>query len=181
MDLVQKVASIFKEKFKSQPVLFIAPGRINLIGEHTDYNDGFVMPSAIDEGVNFPVTDLNPGQTWVNYLMGVIDGFQRKGYSPMGMDCVFGSNIPAGAGLSSSAALCSGFGFAINKIFKFGLSRLELAKIGQGSEKHFLGVNVGIMDQYASLFSHHASVLLLDCRSLEHEVVPVTFNNVCLW
>jgi galactokinase len=200
MELIQRVASVFKEKFKSQPVLYIAPGRINLIGEHTDYNDGFVMPSAIDkymvfalapsgsdrcniyaadydEGVTFQVKDLNPGQTWVNYLMGVIDGFQRRGLLPKGVDCVFGSNIPAGAGLSSSAALCSGFGFALNKTCRLGLSRLDLAKIGQSAEQNFLGVNVGIMDEYASLFSHHASVLLLDCRSLVHEVVPVNFSE----
>jgi galactokinase len=200
MELVEKVVATFKQKFKSQPILFISPGRINLIGEHVDYNGGFVMPSAIDkymifalaasgsercnvyaadyeEGVNFSVNDLNPGQTWVNYLMGVIDGLQRSGHAPQGVDCVFGSNIPAGAGLSSSAALCSGFGFALNKIYRLGQSRLDLAKIGQTAEHNFLGVNVGIMDEYASLFSHHASVLMLDCRSLTHDIIPVTFNE----
>src|SRR5882672_8020506 len=132
MKLVEQVVSVFKGKFRKSPAVFIAPGRINLIGEHTDYNDGFVMPGAIDkclvfavspsgnnrcniyssdfgEGVTFSIDDLNPGQVWVNYLMGVLDALQRKGLPVKGVDCVFGGDIPAGAGLSSSAALCCGF------------------------------------------------------------------------
>ncbi len=201
MDLVKHVISVFKQKFKKPPRAFMAPGRINLIGEHTDYNEGFVMPAAIDkhmvfaiapsgndrcniyaadfdEGVTFSIQDLNPGQTWVNYLMGMVDSFQRRGLPVRGVDCVFGGNIPAGAGLSSSAALCCGFGFALNEIFGLGLNRLDLVKTAQSSEHRFVGAMVGIMDQYASLFGRENSVLLLDCRSMTHHYLPFHFPEV---
>ncbi len=195
------ISQLFQDRFKRIPFLFQAPGRINLIGEHTDYNEGFVMPAAVDkymifaiapndndrcniyandyqEGVTFSLQDLNPGETWVNYLMGVLEGFTRKGLPLKGVDCIFESNIPSGAGLSSSAALCCGFAFAINEIFKCGLSRLELAKIAQFSEHEFAGVKCGLMDQYASLFGKEDSVLLLDCRSLTHQYLPFKFDDV---
>ncbi len=178
----------------------MAPGRINLIGEHTDYNEGFAMPAAIDkhiafavapsgndrcnifskdleEGVTFSIYDLNPGEVWINYLMGVIDAFQRRGLPVRGVDCVFAGDIPVGGGMSSSAALCSGFGFALNEIFQFGISRLEIAKIAQSSEHHFVGAMVGMMDQYASLFSRKESVLLLDCKTLTHQTIPFHFPD----
>jgi galactokinase len=195
-DVGKSVATIFKQKFSGKPVVIKAPGRINLIGEHTDYNDGFVLPAAIDrsiyfaiapsgndkcnvfsldmeEGVSFSIRDLNPGETWVNYLMGVLDSFERMGLPVRGVDCVFGGDIPTGAGLSSSAALCSGFAFGLNQIFDCKLDRLQLAKIAQRSEHEFAGLQCGIMDQYASLFGKKDSALLLDCRALKHEVIPV--------
>ncbi len=203
MDLARQVVSVFKEKFKKPPAVFIAPGRINLIGEHTDYNEGLVIPAAIDkhmvfaiapsgndrcniyaadfaEGVTFSIHDLNPGQTWVNYLMGMVDGFQRSGLPVRGVDCVFGGNIPSGAGLSSSAALCCGFGFALNEIFGLGLSRLDLVKTAQGSEHRFVGAMVGIMDQYASLFGEENSVMLLDCRSMTHQYLSFQFPEIAI-
>ncbi|HEY5824978.1 MAG TPA: galactokinase [Cyclobacteriaceae bacterium] len=203
MNSVDSVVKLFKEKFHRTPFVFIAPARINLIGEHTDYNDGFVMPAAIDthmvfavapsgsdrsniyamdfdEGVTFSIHDLNPGETWINYLMGVMDGFQRKGKVIHGVDCVFGGNIPAGAGLSSSAALCSGFGFALNQIFSGGLTKLELAKIAQYAEHEFAGLMCGIMDMYASLFGEKDKALLLDCRSLKHQSVPFKSKDYSL-
>ena len=195
------LSKIFEDRFKRIPSLFLAPGRINLIGEHTDYNGGFVIPAAVDkymvfaiapnenercniyshdfqEGVTFYLQDLNPGETWVNYLMGVLDGFSRKGLAVRGVDCMFGGSIPAGAGLSSSAALCCGFAFALNEIFKCGLSRLELAKIAQYSEHEFVGVNCGLMDQYASLFGKNDSAILLDCKNFTHEYLPFQFEGV---
>lgn len=195
MNILQSTSAAFKSKFKKEPLLVQAPGRINLIGEHTDYNDGFVMPGAIDrqfvfaiaagrkdrcniyaldfdEGVTFSLHDLNPGETWVNYLMGVLDGFADKNLPVLGVDVIFSGNIPVGAGASSSAALCCGFGFALNEIFQFGLGRLELAKMAQRSEHEFAGAKVGIMDQYASLFGKKDSVFLLDCRSLSHQYLP---------
>jgi galactokinase len=198
MDLVKKVEADFRSKFGAKPLLVLAPGRINLIGEHTDYNDGFVMPAAIDrhlvfgvalsgtdkcniyaqefsEGITFSVRDLNPGEVWVNYLMGVMDAFHRQGLPIRGVDCVLAGNIPAGAGLSSSAALCCGFGFALNELFHLGLSRLEVAKVAQHAEHHFAGARVGLMDQYASLFGKEDSVLLLDCRALTHHYFPFVF------
>ena len=203
MNSVGSVVQLFKEKFHHDPLVIIAPGRINLIGEHTDYNNGFVMPAAIDthmvfaiaasgsdrnnvyamdfdEGVTFSIYDLNPGEAWVNYLMGVMDGFQRRGKEIHGVDCVFGGNIPAGAGLSSSAALCSGFGFALNQLFNSRLTRLELAKIAQYAEQEFAGLMCGIMDMYASLFGQKDKALLLDCRALKHEILPFQSKDYSL-
>lgn len=202
-DVARSIFTIFQQKFSKDPLLIRAPGRINLIGEHTDYNNGFVFPAAIDraiyfamtlsgtekcniysadmgEGVSFSIHDLNPGETWVNYLMGVLDGFQRRGLPVNGVDCVFGGDIPAGAGLSSSAALCNGFGFGLNQLFDCKLDRLQLAKISQYAEHEFVGLMCGIMDQYASLFGVKDSALLLDCRALKHEVIPVHLKDHCL-
>ena len=203
MNAIASISHTFQEKFHRKPLLFIAPGRINLIGEHTDYNEGFVMPASIDkhmvfaiapngndrcniyaqdyeEGVTFSIHDLNPGETWVNYLMGVIDGFERKGLKIDGVDCVFGGNIPAGAGLSSSAALCSGFGFALNEIFNHRVNRLVLARIAQYAEHEFAGLKCGIMDMYASLYGQKDTALLLDCKNNTHELLPVSLQNYSL-
>ena len=200
MSLAAVITEDFINRFHKKPSLFMAPGRINLIGEHTDYNEGFAMPAAIDrhfifamapsgndrcnvfskdlqEGVTFSLYDLNHGEAWINYLMGVIDAFQRRGLAVRGIDCVFGGDIPAGGGMSSSAALCCGFGFAINEIFKLGISRLEVAKIAQSAEHHFVGAMVGVMDQYASLFSKKDSVLLLDCKTVSHQHLPFNFPD----
>ncbi|MDZ7646266.1 MAG: galactokinase [Cytophagales bacterium] len=201
MSLVDTVRAQFIERYNKAPLLVIAPGRINLSGEHTDYNEGFVMPAAVDREIVFAVAsnstdqfnccsidfdttfsfranELKPGDQWYNYLMGVVTGFQQRGLQLNGVDCVFGGNIPTGAGMSSSAALCSGFGFALNEIFSNTLSRLDLARIGQQAEHEFAGVRCGIMDQYASLFGQKDSALLLDCRSFTHEYVPVNFPGV---
>lgn len=200
MNLISSVTSSFISRFKTQPNIVIAPGRINLIGEHVDYNEGFVLPAAIDkhmvfaitssgnercniysqdldEGVSFSINELNPGEAWINYLMGVLDGFERKGLPIHGVDCVFGGNIPNGAGLSSSAALCCGFGFALNELYKCNQSRLELAKIGQYAEHEFAGLMCGIMDQYACLFGQKDAALLLDCRSLTHETISIDLKD----
>jgi len=200
MSVQTKVDSFFQKEFNKKPSLFIAPGRINMIGEHTDYNDGFVMPTAIDkhfvfaiannesetftihaldlnEKVSFSKSELNPGHSWQNYLMGVVDGLIRRGKIPGGVNCAFSSNIPGGAGLSSSAALCCGFGFALNELFNLGFDRLELAKIAQETEHNFIGAKVGIMDMYASLFSKENSVMLLDCRNYKHEYLPIRFED----
>jgi galactokinase len=202
-DKANSISKIFTEKFFKKPLIVKSPGRINLIGEHTDYNNGFVLPAAIDkaiyfaiapsgtnrcnvysadmhEGVSFSIQDLHPGETWLNYLMGVMDAFARRGLPIQGVDCVFGGDIPAGAGLSSSAALCNGLGFALNQIFECKLTRLELAKISQYAEHEFVGLMCGIMDQYASLFGQKDSALLLDCRALKHEVIPVKLDDYAL-
>ncbi len=201
MNMDQSIYSLFKSKFGKDPLLVIAPGRINLIGEHTDYNEGFVMPAAVDKhifflmapnqtdqfnllsvnynaSVSFTLSELRAGGAWQHYLMGVIDGIQKRGHHVGGVDCIFGGDIPGGAGMSSSAALCSGFGFALNEIFDFKLSRLDLARIGQYAEHNFVGLMCGIMDQYASLFGKKDSAFLLDCRSLEHEYLPFHFPDI---
>ncbi len=201
MTLLQSVSSIFKSKFEREPLLVIAPGRINLIGEHTDYNNGFVMPAAVNKqlvfavapnhtgnfnffsvdfnvSISFAISELQAGGQWQNYLMGVIDAIKKRGLDIGGVDCVFGGDIPSGGGMSSSAALCCGFGFALDKIFDLYLTRLELAKIGQYAEHNFAGVMCGIMDQYASLFGRKDAALLLDCRSLQHEHLPFDFPDI---
>lgn len=194
------IATIFIERYERQPVVIIAPGRINLIGEHVDYNEGLVLPAAIDKHITFAIAanqtntfnvtaldynesasfslhDLQPGNRWVNYLMGMVHGLRQVGFEVGGVDCVFGSTIPTGAGLSSSAALCCGFGFGLSEALNLQLSKLGIAKIAQYAEHQFAGVMCGIMDQYASLFGEEGCALLLDCQSLSHETVPVQLGD----
>lgn len=203
MKTLSQLREIFSELFPGSPSVFIAPGRINLIGEHTDYNEGFVMPAAIDkhitfllapnrtdtfnffaadynESASFRLVDVKPGDGWVHYLMGVVHGFRQIGIPISGVDCVFSSTIPIGAGLSSSAALCCGFGFALSESYDLQLSRLALVKIAQYSEHQFAGVMCGIMDQYASLNGVKNSALLLDCKTVSHEILPADFGDHAL-
>jgi galactokinase len=198
--MTDAVLQTFQQRFNKQPLLIRAPGRINLMGEHTDYNKGFVMPAAIDKAVTlavsvsgtdtceiaaldvnehrqFSVHDLHPSNDWATYIKGVVSGFTRLGFNPSGIQAVFSSSIPIGAGLSSSAALCSGFAFVINDLFSFGLDRLSLARIAQQSEHNFAGVKCGIMDQYASLFGKRDSVLLLDCQTATHTYFPLSLTD----
>lgn len=194
-DLSSRVIPEFQQRFGGVPVIVQAPGRINLIGEHVDYNLGLVMPGAINrhflfairpsgnetsriysldfnEYAEFSSGQLLPGNHWINYFMGVVDGFRDRGILVGGVDCVFGGTIPAGAGLSSSAALCCGFAYALQELANANLSKLDLARIAQRAEHLFAGVMCGLMDQYASLFGEANSLLLLDCRSNEHQVLP---------
>ncbi len=173
-----------------------SPGRINLIGEHTDYNNGFVLPSAIDRAIylavaptqGFEVTitsldfkddfhfdsqkPLRSNKGWANYLIGIVDELLRAGYPIDGFDCVYAGDIPIGSGMSSSAAVESGLAFALDRIFELGIERSALAKFAQLSENRFVGVRCGIMDQFANLLSKGESALLLDCRTLEYEYIP---------
>lgn len=193
----KKVIDAFKKNFPGAKFsYFTSPGRINLIGEHTDYNGGFVLPAAVDKGISLAIApngttkvnafsmdynekltfDINdpkkPAQQWACYIYGVVQEMKERGAAPGGFDCAFGGDVPLGAGMSSSAALESVFGFAINTLFKLGFKREELAKIGQMTEHHFVGVNCGIMDQFASLMGKEGKVIRLDCRSLSYKRVP---------
>ncbi|WBA42218.1 galactokinase [Hymenobacter canadensis] len=196
--LAQRVLASFQHRYGANPLLVRAPGRVNLIGEHTDYNEGFVLPAAIDKEIVFAVAlngldsarlfsldkaeaheqplcaaPLQPGATlWANYLQGVVAQLQQRGVVVPGFDCVFGGNVPMGAGLSSSAAVECGLAFALNELLHLGLSRLELAHIAQKAEHEFAGVQCGIMDQFASLCGQAGQVVRLDCRSLEHQYFP---------
>ena len=196
--LAQKAAASFQRRYGYVPLLVRAPGRVNLIGEHTDYNGGFVLPAAIDREIVFAVglnglntvrlyslnkdeayaLDLGdgpvrPGQTlWANYLKGVVAQFQRRGVAVPGFDCLFGGNIPMGAGISSSAALECGLAFALDQLLHTNLSRLELARMSQRAEHEFAGVQCGIMDQFASLFGQADQVVRLDCRSMDYDYFP---------
>ena len=193
----KKVIDAFKKNFPGVKFsYFTSPGRINLIGEHTDYNGGFVLPAAVDKGISLAIApngttkvnafsmdygekltfDINdpkkPAQQWACYIYGVVQEMKERGAAPGGFDCAFGGDVPLGAGMSSSAALESVFGYAINTLFKLGFKREELAKIGQMTEHHYVGVNCGIMDQFASLMGKEGKVIRLDCRSLSYKRVP---------
>lgn len=199
--LLDKISNLFKEKYSTSGAVFAAPGRVNLIGEHTDYNLGFVLPGAIDKAIfleirlngtdsfNVASVDFNEETTfkadgqkssnsWANYIIGVIMEIKEiSGKVSQGFDCVFGGNVPLGGGMSSSAALESAFAFAINELNGFGLSKMELAKVGQMAEHHYAGVRCGIMDQFASLHGEEGKLMKLDCRSLEYELVPFKLQD----
>ena len=198
--IATKVSDAFKEKFTSTPNLYFSPGRINFIGEHIDYNDGFVMPAAIDKGVcyaialnntddiNFIALDFNEKVTvnikdvkkmggWKNYVLSVVNEFLIKGLEVKGFDCVFGGNIANGAGISSSAAVEGGLAFAINELFNFGFNRKDLALLCQRAEHNFPGVQCGIMDQYANMHGKKDNVILLDTRSVEHQYFPLKLDG----
>jgi galactokinase len=198
--VASKVSDTFKENFSSTPHLYYSPGRINFIGEHIDYNDGFVMPSAIDKGIyyaialnntdelNFYSLDFNEKllvkisevkkmSGWKNYVLSVVNEFLVKGLQLKGFDCVFGGDIANGAGISSSAAVEGGLAFGINELFNFGFSRKELALLCQRAEHNFPGVMCGIMDQYANMHGKKDHVILLDTRSVEHEYFPLKLDG----
>src|SRR5665647_3290479 len=195
-----EVKAAFKEKFEEEPHLYYSPGRINLIGEHVDYNDGFVMPGAIDKGIFFaialnnseeincysidfdesislPLSDVKKMEGWKNYVLGVVNEFQKLNLPVKGFNCAFGGNIPIGGGMSSSAALEGGISFGLNELCKFGKDRKELALLGQRAEHNYPGVMCGIMDQYANLFSKKNKVILLDCRNITHEYIPLNIQG----
>ncbi|MCQ2181694.1 MAG: galactokinase [Bacteroidales bacterium] len=186
----------FKDLFGEGGVQYASAGRVNLIGEHTDYNGGYVFPGAIDCGIiaeikvngtdrvrafsldyNEEVTfGLNeedkPSQAWACYIFGVCRETMKRGGKVAGFDTVFAGDVPLGAGLSSSAALESTFAFAIEDINKNGIDRFELAKIGQMTEHHYCGVNCGIMDQFASCFGKQGSLIRLNCKTMEYKYFP---------
>lgn len=192
-----KIRKIFKERFGEPGTLYASAGRINLIGEHTDYNGGFVFPGAIDkvimaeirpnglgkcrvfsididEYVEFGLDEADaPSQGWARYVFGICREIIKRGGKVEGFDAVFAGNVPLGAGLSSSAALESCFAFALNDLFNGNsIDKFELARIGQSTEHNYCGVNCGIMDQFASVFGRKGNLIRLDCRSMEYEYFP---------
>lgn len=197
---VQQAKESFEQKFGTTPKLFFSPGRINLIGEHVDYNNGFVMPAAIDKGVIFAIAPNNttrlrvhsidmkedlemeldqvaPKEGWANYILGVVDQFQKRGAAIKGFDVAFGGNLPAGAGLSSSAAVECGLATGLNTLFNIGLSRVEIALLSQKAEHTFPGVKCGIMDQFANMMGEKDHVLLLDCDTMEYKALPLQLQG----
>jgi galactokinase len=190
----------FREIFYETPQLFFSPGRINLIGEHIDYNHGFVMPAAVDKGIWYAIAPNNTNDIsvysadmnehlklslqnihkitgWENYILGVIDQLQRRGYAFSGFNAVFGGSLPVGAGMSSSAAVECGLAFALNTIFNLQINRVDIALICQKAEHTFPGVQCGIMDQFANMMGLKGHVLLLDCDSLEYETLPFNMRD----
>jgi len=194
--LAAAVAERFHRHFPGKPLLVASPGRVNLIGEHTDYNEGFVLPGATDKVVVFAVGPRGDGLChfvsrdfdqefrfeigqfhrsplrWPDYLQGVLDQLIKAGHRLRGLNCVFGGDIPIGAGMSSSAAIEGGLAFALNALFGLGLDGLSLVRIAQKAENEFVGVRCGIMDQFINIFGRARTVLKIDCRSLTYEAVP---------
>ncbi|WP_337042440.1 galactokinase [Emticicia sp. 17c] len=197
----ESIKQKFSEIFNHTPDLIVrAPGRINLIGEHTDYNDGFVLPAAIDKAIYFAISkrddercqlvsyDLNDSyevsldtlvkseKGWANFLIGVVAELKAANYIiPNGFNVVFGGDVPLGAGLSSSAAVESGIGFALKQLYNLPLSSIDLALVAQKAEHNFAGVKCGIMDMFASIHGKEKSVIKLDCRDLTFQYFP--FNT----
>jgi galactokinase len=193
----KNIKSAFAEKYGSNEALvYMSPGRINLIGEHTDYNGGFVFPGAIDKGIMAAIKlngankvrayaiDLNeqaefglqeedlPAQSWARYIFGICREMTKRGVKVGGFDTAFAGNVPLGAGMSSSAALESTYAFALNELFDGHLDKFELARAGQATEHNYCGVKCGIMDQFASIFGKAGNLMRLDCRSLEYRYFP---------
>ena len=190
------VVKNFSEIFPESPKLYFSPGRINLIGEHIDYNDGFVMPAAVDKGIYYAIAenhtdtihfyaldfdeqyivsihDIKNNNSWRNYVLSIVNEISLLGSSIRGFNCVFGGDIPRGSGMSSSAAVEGGLAFALNEMFAIGLNRVELALLCQRAEHNFPNVQCGIMDQFANMLGKKDHVMLLDCKSLQHEYFPL--------
>lgn len=196
MEIKARIQEKFKTLFGEEGKLFASAGRINLIGEHTDYNGGYVFPGAInagivaeiklngsdkvhafsldyDEYVEFGLNEEDlPQQAWARYIFGVCRETLKRGGKVEGFDTVFAGDVPLGAGLSSSAALESTFAFAINYLFQNGIDKFDLAKIGQSTEHNYCGVKCGIMDQFASVFGKKGSLIRLNCKTLEYKYFP---------
>ena len=193
----ERVKTAFADHFDGKCAVYAAPGRINLIGEHTDYNGGFVFPGAVDCGIVAAIRangtdrvrayaiDMNessefgleekdcPKEGWAKYIFGVCREMSKLGVAVHGFDCAFAGDVPLGAGMSSSAALESTFAFALNDMFADNrIDKFTLAKVGQMTEHHYVGVNCGIMDQFASVFGKKGNLMRLDCRSMEFEYFP---------
>ena len=204
--LIQNTTEHFEKLFHKQAeYVFLSPGRINIIGEHVDYNDGFVLPAAINKYVCIAISsnknskckivakDLNEifefdlkdtlvpnAEMWINYILGVLQQLKEQMQFESGFNAVFSSSVPIGSGLSSSAAVECGFAYAFNKMFALGLTKQEIAIIGQKSEHTFVGVNCGIMDQFASVFGKKNKVIKLDCNTLAYEYHKADFKKYSL-
>jgi galactokinase len=197
-----KLASDFSRNFSGRPLIVRSPGRVNIIGEHTDYNNGFVLPAAIDRSIMVAVvpredetirlysgefekhhettlSSMKPSpEVWPNYILGVADQLKKRGYSLRGFDLAIDGDVPIGSGLSSSAAVECATALALNQIFQLRIPRMELAFIAQKAEHEFAGVMCGIMDQFASLFGKKDHVIRLDCQSMAYEYVPLRLNEL---
>lgn len=203
--LIKKTTDFFRKTFNSDAdKVVLSPGRINIIGEHIDYNDGYVLPAAIDKIICFAFEKNNTNTAniqaidliesvgidvtkeavlsdvvWTNYLRGVLFQLRLKGYEIGGFNCAFSSNIPTGSGLSSSAALECGFLFGINEMFNLGIKSIDIALMGQSAE-HWVGINCGIMDQFSSVMGLENKVIKIDCRTLDYTYHEANFVDYSL-
>ncbi|PQB08084.1 galactokinase [Polaribacter filamentus] len=200
--LIKEVKIQFIKIFKTDPILVFSPGRINIIGEHTDYNGGFVFPAAVDKGIaaaiqksdagfcaaialdlestiEFELDKLKPSKegSWENYVFGVVAEIQNRNKVVGDFNIIFKGNIPGGAGMSSSAAIENSVVFGLNELFDLGLTKIEMILISQKAEHNYVGVKCGIMDQYASMFGIKNNALLLDCRTIESKPYEIDFKD----
>lgn len=198
----RKIPVSLETFIQNDTIVACSPGRINLIGEHTDYNNGFVLPAAIDKAAYIALTpradeeihlhsiDLNDhfvtdihsvarqtSKSWPNYILGVVEQFRKKGFALKGFDAALTADVPIGAGLSSSAAVECATAFALNTFLQGGFDKQILVKMAQKAEHEFAGVQCGIMDQFASVFGKHNHVIRLDCRSLEYVYEPLQMDG----
>jgi galactokinase len=201
--IAEKAAQKFQELFGNEPIVVRSPGRINIIGEHTDYNEGFVLPAAIDkaayiaislrdddeihlmamdlnETFSISINDLKPvgDISWPNYILGAVAQFKKKGITIKGFNALLTSDVPIGAGLSSSAAVECATAFALNELLQTDFERLEMVRMAQKAEHEYAGVMCGIMDQFASMMGKKDHVIKLDCRSLNYEYVPFKLEGI---
>lgn len=200
--IVKKVEKSFLSHFKTKPLVVFSPGRINLIGEHTDYNEGFVFPAAINKGIALAIQKSNSQKSsvyalnkeeihefsldaiqplenggWRNYILGVVAEIQKTGIELKNFNIIFAGDIPSGAGMSSSAALENSVVFGLNELFNLGISKQQMILISQKAEHNYAGVKCGIMDQYASMFGKKKSGLLLDCRAVASVTYKIDFKD----
>jgi len=198
-----EITQKFKDLYGTEPLIVRSPGRINIIGEHTDYNNGFVLPAAIDkaaylaialrdddeihlkaedlnETFSISIKDMKPvgDISWPNYILGSVAQFIKKGVALKGFNALLTSDVPIGAGLSSSAAVECATTFALNELFITNLDRVEMVKMSQKAEHEYAGVMCGIMDQFASMMGRKDHVIKLDCHSLEYEYVPFKLEGI---
>jgi galactokinase len=197
----RSIQNKFRELFEAEPLLVRSPGRVNIIGENTDYNEGFVLPAAInkaiylaigkrsddkmclyaqeyEEGYEFALSKVAPTEKeWPNYILGVVAQLQKNRYLPGGFNLVIGGDVPLGAGLSSSAAVECATAFALNELFSLHIGKMEMVKMAQMAEHEFAGVRCGIMDQFASMFGKSGHAIKLDYRTLEYEYVPLDLQD----
>jgi galactokinase len=198
---VERLKSIFREFYGEEPLMVRSPGRINIIGEHTDYNGGFVMPAAIDKAIYIGISKRNDEEihlyaedykqthtakltelkisekVWPNYILGVVDQLLKRGYRIGGFNLYIDGDVPLGAGLSSSAAVECAAAYALGQLFALSVSPLDIALIAQQAEHVFAGVSCGIMDQFASVFGKKDHAILLDCRSMDYQYIPLSLEG----
>lgn len=204
LDMKEKIKEAFIERYKSEPSVIVrSPGRVNIIGEHTDYNEGFVLPAAIDkaayialslreddeihltaldlnETFSTTITELKPvgDISWPNYMLGSAAQFMKRGVVLPGFNAVLSSDVPIGAGLSSSAAVECATVFALNELLQTNFDRVTMVVMAQKAEHEYAGVMCGIMDQFASMMGKKDHVIKLDCRSLAYEYVPFKLDGI---
>ncbi|MCW8312483.1 galactokinase [Sphingobacterium sp. InxBP1] len=197
----ETIINKFKSLYQDEPIVVTSPGRINIIGEHTDYNDGFVLPAAIDKAIYVAVSKRGDDlislyaedyreshevrlsdiaiseKHWPNYILGVVDQYQKRGATLGGFNLYIDGDVPLGAGLSSSAAVECAVTLALSELFDLNVGRLDIPQIAQKAEHTYAGVMCGIMDQFASAFGKEKNVIKLDCRTLGFEYVPLDLKG----